>query len=127
MAKQPHNGLMELSAETIPLLNNGAAAMIIDKQIKLAVADLLDRGAEDGKPREVTIKLTMAVVNKMNVVEVSAGSKVPAYVSGGTQGDIRVRTEKGEQIKTFVFRENGGRPDQPEFDEFEGDKKQRGG
>ncbi len=116
MAKQ----LQELSAETIPLLNNGAAALIIDKQIKLAVADLLDRGAEDGKPREVTIKLTMTVVNKMNVVEVSAGSKLPAYVSGGTQGDIRIRTEKsGEQHKFFVFRENGGRPDQPEFDDFD--------
>lgn len=101
-----------LTCEEIGKLHNGVAGEIIDREIALAVADLADRGDEDKTPREVTIKLSMAMHEGLVVVKVAAKAKLPERVSGATVAQIG--HNKGQSLLWFQDG-NAERPDQPTF------------
>jgi len=73
-----------LSLETLGELDNGAAKVIINAALQRAMQDLDDRG-DDGKAREVTLKITMQKIDGGLVsTKVEAAAKMPSYLTNGT-------------------------------------------
>lgn len=85
---------LQLSLDTLGELDRGAARLLIDREIQRAVADLEDRGEEDGKARKVNISLEMVVKDGLAVVQLNCESKLPSYRSNLTAGNIKVNAGK---------------------------------
>jgi hypothetical protein len=74
-----------MSAVQLALINlgelaNGAAGAVIDAALQAAIRDTEDRGLEDGKPRKVTITISLTKIDDETVTaEVEAKTSVPAY------------------------------------------------
>jgi hypothetical protein len=71
--------LIPLSLDTLGQLNDGAAGLLINRRIAEAVADLEDRGGEDGKARAVEIRLELTIVKGVVLAAVEASAKVPRF------------------------------------------------
>ena len=100
---------VQLSLATLGELDNGITREIIDREIDRVVQDLEDRGAEDGKPREVVIVVRLAIKDKLAVVEVEAKAKLPSLRSGATAAKIR---QAGGEIGLLFQTRNAENPDQ---------------
>jgi hypothetical protein len=87
----------KLSLETIGELDGGRSAGIINAALKAAVADLDDRG-EDGKPREVNIKLKLLKKKGNIFISAQAKTNMPAYQTDDTVGELR-QTKSGIAIE----------------------------
>jgi hypothetical protein len=101
-----------LSLANLGELSNGAAGVVIDAAIAAAVRDTEDRGLEDGKPREVTIKLKLTKIDDDTVTaEVEAKTSVPAYKPKKTIGQITY-AGPGKNPSIVFQPANAERPDQ---------------
>jgi hypothetical protein len=110
--------LKPLTAKTLGDLANGEGELIINKAIRTAVADLDDRGKEDGKERTVNITITMAIVKGMFVADVSAQPKLPAHRSNATE--LKARYNQAEGGLNLLFQDlNAENADQPTFREMD--------
>lgn len=103
-----------LSCDTIGDQDNGIARPIVDAEIQKALDDLIDRGEEDGKERQVAIVLTMGFHNGMVYSNVAAQAKLPARRSKNTAGKIRMKA-KGQHEFIFMA-DDRDNPDQPTFE-----------
>lgn len=99
---------VELKAETIHLLDQGAAGFAIDGAIASALRDLENRG-EDEKPRKVTIILSLAKDRNVVDATVEVKSSVPAYKTGRTIAQIE---GSGKVMGAFFSPESPGNPHQ---------------
>lgn len=106
-----------LCLETIADLDNGTAGPLIDREIARAVADLVDRGEEDGKARKVVIQLELTIKNGIVVTDVTADAKLPPKRTRSTATEARYRDS--EPVLCFQTH-NPDRADQPTFDALEG-------
>lgn len=80
---------LPVTADTLGELDDGAARLVINKQIEAAVFDAWDRG-EDKKPRQVLILLELnRMENGLIVAHVEASAKVPKYRTRGTVSTVR--------------------------------------
>jgi hypothetical protein len=102
-----------VSVKNLGDLDNGVVGLMIDKTIDMAVADLEDRGREDGKPREVVIKLRFGVFEGMIVAAVDCEAKLPAYRSKTQSAKLKTEAGKHKLLFDDMCRDN---PDQPEFE-----------
>jgi len=107
--------LTELSCDKLGDLDNGTVRALVNSAIQSAVADLDDRGEQDGKPREVTIKLSIVNAKGLLGVTVQVATKIPEYRSGGTAAKVAVKRGKGNNtVPILQFQEfNDENPDQP--------------
>lgn len=102
--------LVSLSIDSIGDLNHGAARLLIQREIDRAVADLDDRGDEDGKPRKVVIQVELTRDKDFIVATVAAEAKLPPRRTGGTSAEIRAK----DGVSILNFRDdNDERVDQP--------------
>ena len=69
---------VQLTADTIGDLDGGSAKFAIDAAIRSAIRDVEDRG-EDGKARDVTIKLTFKNENGPVSIACQVAAKIPNY------------------------------------------------
>lgn len=99
----------QLTVDTLGELDNGIARALIQKEIDRAVADLVDRGEEDGKVRKVTIEVEMGLHQGLVVAHVAAQAKIPPRRSRPTVGKLRV--EKGRDLLLFQPHDSSN-PDQ---------------
>ncbi len=83
---------------------------MINRAIQAAIADLDDRGKEDGKARVVTIEVSMAMTQGTAYVDISAKAKLPARRSKLTEIGFM---EKGGKISANFRDDNAERLDQP--------------
>lgn len=91
----------KLCCRTLHELDNGAAGAIIDAAIREAVMDLEDRAAEDGKPRQVEVKVTFSRADNGQIItHVEANAKVPRRRTASTIGKIGVG-KPGESAMLF--------------------------
>ena len=97
-----------LSVESIADLAEGEAAAVINAAIKAAVNDTEDRG-DDEKSRKVTITLEFVKMGQSIGVTVDAATKIPAYRTKPTIGDIVVDGRSAG----MRFSPNSRRVDQP--------------
>ena len=104
-----------LAAANIHQLDNGIAGRLIDSALASALRDLDDRGEEDGKPREVNIKLIMLKARGNLLTEVQVTTKSPAYRSNLTVGELR---QKGREVELLFRPDNADRHDQPTLDDM---------
>lgn len=86
--------------------------MIIDAAIQEAIADVIDRGAEDEKPRKVVIELELRKIRKEPNVfaAIKAQAKLPPR-----QGPTTHAMEMGED-KLFFSPRFAHEPDQAELE-----------
>jgi len=105
-----------LSIDNLGDLSNGAARLMIDREIYKAVADLYDRGNEDGKPRIVSINLEITLKGDIVLAAVRCGVKLPPMQSGNTVAEVRRR---GNEDVLLFQTLNADRVDQNTFQEFE--------
>lgn len=107
----------KIDCEHLGELDNGSAAVAINRAINVAMRDLDDRGDEDGKERIVTIKLRVAKVPKKNILDakVEVNVTLPALSTGTTRAAIKSRDGNTEALFEPFNAEN---PDQPTLDEF---------
>ena len=103
----------QLSCKNIGELNRGLAEMAIDKALNDAITDLDDRGEEDGKPREVLIKLSM-VKRPDGLVETDLQTKV-TVPPRRTPATVIRPVHKDGQTKLFFEVFSPDNPDQPAF------------
>jgi hypothetical protein len=102
--------LITLNSANIGELTNGQAKAIIDRELAKAIADLDDRGEEDGKPREVVIKIALIKSRDQVLADVRAKANLPEYRTGVTTLSVKQRGGKSE----LLFRnDNAENPDQP--------------
>lgn len=107
--------LTPLTAENLGKLDNGTAGAMIDYAIQSAMRDLDDRGEEDGKERQVTIKLLLKKARGQLFTEVKVQTAIPEYRSNLTVGDLRIKDQKPQ----FIFRDdNAENPEQPTLDDM---------
>lgn len=107
-----------VSLENLGELDNGAAKTVINAALMRAIADLDDRG-DDGKPREVTIKVSMKKIDGGLVsTHVEAATKCPSYVTNGTVCRPKV---VGGQARLLFQQLAPDDPDQRTIDEALGD------
>ena len=97
--------LTGLTADSIGDLDAGVARAIIDAEILRAVADLDDRGDEDGKPRKVKIELTMTKSRGLLAVSVACKAELPPYQSRLTQGEVQERRSSRGVQKHLLFQD----------------------
>ena len=112
---------VNLSLKTLGDLDGGMVQAITDAAIQEAIDDLEDRG-QDGKPRHVVIDLILTMDGRTQapIAEVAVAAKLPPRRSGGTVAEQRHTTDG----KALSFQSlNPTRPDQPTFDEFDGETK----
>lgn len=99
---------LPVTAETLGMLDGGAAKAIIDAAIREALFDLDDRGFQDGKPRRVEIILTFDLLDNGQVgTRVEAIAKAPRRRTAATIGAFR-RENEGVRL---VFAQ--GAPEDP--------------
>lgn len=81
---------LNLTVENLGEMDGGRAGGIINAAINRAVTDLDDRG-KDGKPREVTITLTMQQSDESNLIftKVKAKAKLPEYATASTVAELK--------------------------------------
>jgi hypothetical protein len=91
--------LRKLTHETLGLLDDGRAGLLIDKRLAALVADLEDRGLDE-KPRELTIKviLTQTGVDRY-ATRVEVTSKMPGFVTADHAATMR--KQRGEATLNF--------------------------
>lgn len=107
---------------TLGDLDSGAAEKIITAGLNSMLADLDDRG-DDGKPREVNIKVILVRADDGRsdtvVAHVEVGTKCPSRRTAGTMGKIRMSVRGAEfQFQTLAPDD----PNQRTIDELEGDE-----
>lgn len=107
---------VELTARTLPDLDNGLAGLMIDRALRATIADLEDRGAEDGAAREVVIRLRLAIREKRVFVVPTVTTKIPAHRANATISDLRIQA--GKPVLNFQPH-NAEEPEQNTFPEME--------
>ena len=108
---------LTLNLDTIGELQAGLAREAIDREIARAVADLMDRGEEDGKARKVAITLEMKLSKGLIILAVAAQAKLPPLQTGGTASEVRFRRPG---VPELTFQANSpDNPSQSTLDEFE--------
>lgn len=100
---------VELKAETLHLLDQGAAGFAIDGAIATALRDLDNRG-DDEKPRKITIVLSLTKDRNVVDATVEVKSSVPAYKTGRTIAQIE---GSGKVMGAFFSPDSPGNPNQP--------------
>src|SRR5262245_56810099 len=100
--------LKTLSLDTLGDLGAGEARAIVDAEIQRAVADLEDRGGEDGKARSVVVQIDLAKKEGLVVAQVSASSKLSPRRNRATAS--RVGFKNGKEV--LVFQDES--PDNPD-------------
>lgn len=104
MAKLP------LTLDTLGEVDQGAARLIVDREIARAIEDLDDRG-EDGKPRKVVIQLTLEKqTNGLVEAHVEVQARIPPRRTAATVG--LVQKQRGKAQSELVFQQWA--PDNPE-------------
>jgi hypothetical protein len=104
-----------LCLATLGELNSGAAGVVIDSALRGLVADLDDRG-DDGKERKTIITIGAKKLDNGQVaIAVEAKTKVPAYRTPATIGNLK--HVKGELFVQFQS-EDPEDPDQMTLDEY---------
>ena len=109
---------MQLVLDNLGDLDGGNVRAMIDREIARAVADLDDRGQEDGKPRKVSIEIQLTNEGNLITVKVIAQAKLPPLLSGTTAADISLIGPKKTPALGFQNM-NPERPDQPTFPEMD--------
>lgn len=105
-----------ITASSIHTVDNGAAGAIIDAAIREAVRDLDDRGAEDGKPRKVSIVLELLRGEQgLVVAHVEAAAVLPKRRTGGHLA--KVRLGKSNEPELFIQDADPTDPSQATFDD----------
>lgn len=90
-------------------LDNGTARLAIDHTIAKAIADIDDRG-DDGKPRRVTIVLSLQKMdNGLIASHVETSLKTPSLKTAGTVAKLQRRGDKETRL---VFQQFA--PESPE-------------
>ena len=107
--------LQTLNAASIGELTNGQAKAIIDRELKKAISDLDDRGEEDGKPREVVIKIALIKKRDQVLADVRAKAILPEYRTGITALSAK---QRGETIDLLFRSDNADNPDQPTLEDM---------
>lgn len=103
-----------VTCDTMGDLDGGLARAVINKALSTAIADLDDRG-DDGKPRTVTITVTMARMdNGLIVTDIQASTKTPAYRTSATVSKLKSGPE-GARLLFQQFSPND--PNQRTIDE----------
>lgn len=113
--------LKDLNLKSLGDLDGGAAILVIDAAIAAAVADLEDRGLEDGKERlvKIVIKLTKVAKDTTSIV-VTADPKLPERKVAATTAVTRFSRVNDRDIVNLSFQAlNPERPDQPTFPAME--------
>lgn len=91
--------MKKLDLDTLGLLDDGRAKVIIERAMAEAVADLEDRGA-DGRPREITIKIKLEQeAEDAYSISVEAGTKRPGWKT--TPHAAKARKQRGEVTLNF--------------------------
>jgi len=92
---------VQLTLDSLGDLDDGAGRIAINGALAEAVKDLDERG-EDGKAREVTIKVTLEQMAKSRniTIDVQAAVKMPSYKINPTIAEIRVG-QKGKKVAVF--------------------------
>jgi hypothetical protein len=108
--------LKTLKCNTLGDLDNGQAGTIIDAALTKAINDLEDRGEEDGKPRTVTISVSLQKSKGLTVIDVTASAKMPDFRSNATIAEARYKDQKHEMLFQDLNAEN---PNQPVFKEMD--------
>jgi hypothetical protein len=98
-----------LTLETLGELDSGRAGVAIDREIARAVADLQDRGAEDKKPRKVTIELELVMDRGLVLATVQVQAKLPTLRTGATMADFMHRDGEPALVYSSMAPDN---PDQ---------------
>ncbi len=112
--------LINLSCDSIGDLDAGIARQLINREIDRAVADLEDRGEEDGKPRKVIIQLELETRDGLVVATAVCEAKLPPRRSGATAASMRMRQRGSEKVSELCFQDlNADNPDQPTIHDFE--------
>jgi hypothetical protein len=94
-----------ISAVTLHELDEGRSAVMVDKEIALAMRDLKERGLKieggDGKPRVVKINLVLQEGEHENEVtaKVEVGHKYPGKSTA--KHVAKLRKHKGEDVAQF--------------------------
>lgn len=107
-----------LTCDQIGNLDGGVARALINAEIAAAVADVTDRGEQDGKPRQVVI--TIEIINQKGqlIADVRAKAKCPDQRSGLTIGESRMMP--GGKKTGFRFQSrNPENPMQPTFEDLD--------
>lgn len=105
-----------LTLDTIGDLDEGRARLAVNRELDRAVADLLDRGTEDGKTRKVVIQLELTTKEGLIVCQVQAQAKLPPLKSGATAAETGY--QKGKEV--LAFQELAPHnPDQQTFPEMD--------
>lgn len=97
-----------LRHDTLGKLGDGSAATLIDNAIAKVVDDIEDRG-HDGKPRKVTIELSLVADGSSIKADVAVKATVPATRSMLTVGKVR---KVGDQLLLAFQDDNADNPDQ---------------
>jgi hypothetical protein len=104
--------------DTLGELDNGNCKRIVDQLIRAIMHDLDDRGAEDGKPRSLTIKVKVEFikVNGRTVVTPVMDYKLPPRVAHST---VTVeRADEGGQFQLYFQPWNAENANQPVFNQM---------
>lgn len=110
-----------ITARTIADLDAGNAGAIIDAAIREAINDLDDRGNDDGKPRQVEIKITFDLADNGQVIaSVEASPRIPRRRTHSTFGRLHVN---GREAQVHFQTLDPKDPDQRTIDELEGDRR----
>lgn len=108
---------VQLTTDTLGDLDNGAARLIIDRDLRTAIQDLDDRGQEDGKVRSVTVKVEMVYYKGRPIVTVQSTAALPPRRSNITVTDVRQKRD-GEICLAFQQHASDN-PEQQTFETFE--------
>lgn len=102
---------MTINHQTIGELDEGRAGAIIDAALRDAVADLEDRGAEDGKARKVTIVIELKLGERDGTVDthVECGTTIPKRRTASHLGKIKQGSDGRPKIVVQQYA-----PDNPE-------------
>lgn len=110
---------LTLNLDNLGDLANGSTKPMIDSDIAMCVADL-DQHGNDGKVREVTIKLKMWVdeASKEKRLVITSKPSLPARMSAETRA--RTKVDKGKARLLFEDdQEDEADPEKPQEDKRE--------
>src|SRR5262245_43011088 len=96
--------LAALTCRTIGDLKDGLAEKVIDDHIRRAVADLENRGNEDGKPRKVVITIDMIkMAADVLIIDVLVDLKLPPSRVPTTTAASKRRVVGGVPVDDLLF------------------------
>jgi hypothetical protein len=108
--------LRTLTIDSLGDLDNGRARGVVNDALEMIVDDMDMRGVEDGKPRKVTIEVTMTSDRGKISIDVQAKPTMPPYRTGDTHAKVRLRTVANKQVKELMFEDIAvDDPDQQTF------------